>query len=84
MPYLVRWPGHIPAGSVSDIPVIGTDIFSTVLDIVDIPLPTDRTIDGVSMLPVFQGKPVERKIPMFWRSSRFSTEPARTVPSSRR
>ena len=68
VPGLARWPGHIQPGSVSDIPVIGTDIFSTVLDMVDLPLPADRTIDGVSMLPAFAGKPVVRKIPLFWRT----------------
>jgi arylsulfatase A-like enzyme len=30
--------------------------------------PEDRTIDGVSMLPAFAGKPVERKIQLFWRT----------------
>jgi len=68
VPYIVRWPGHIKPGSVSDIPVIGTDIFTTVLDIVDVPIPADRTIDGVSMLPVFRGESVERKVPLFWRT----------------
>ena len=68
VPFLAKWPGHIMAGSVSDTPVIGTDIFSTVLDILDIPLPTDRTIDGVSLMPVFAGKTVERPIPLFWRT----------------
>ena len=68
MPGVARWPGHIAPGTVSDIPVIGTDIFATVLDITGIPLPDDRTIDGVSMLPAFDGKPVERKIPLFWRT----------------
>ena len=65
---LVRWPGHIKPGTVSDVPVIGSDIFSTVLDVVGIPLPTDRTIDGASMLPAFAGKPVAREIPLFWRT----------------
>ena len=65
---MVRWPGNIKPGSVSDTPVIGSDIFSTVLDIVDIPLPDDRTIDGVSMLPAFDGKKVQRPVPLFWRT----------------
>ncbi|NNF25826.1 MAG: sulfatase-like hydrolase/transferase [Akkermansiaceae bacterium] len=65
---LVRWPGHITPGTVSDVPVIGSDIFSTVLDITGIPLPTDRTIDGVSMLPAFAGKRLERPVPLFWRT----------------
>ncbi|WP_044254932.1 sulfatase [Rhodopirellula sp. SWK7] len=68
VPGLARWPGHIPAGTTSDVPVVGTDVFATILDIVDIPLPTDRTIDGVSMLPAFAGQPVQRSVPLFWRT----------------
>ncbi len=68
VPGIVRWPGQIKPGTVSDVPVIGSDVFATVLDMVGIPLPTDRTIDGVSMLPAFQGKPVKRKVPLFWRT----------------
>ncbi|TWU32506.1 sulfatase-like hydrolase/transferase [Novipirellula artificiosorum] len=68
VPGVARWPGHIEPGTVSDVPVIGSDLFATVLDIAGIPLPTDRTIDGVSMLPAFAGKPVDRKIPLFWRT----------------
>lgn len=68
VPGLASWPGHIAPGTVSDVPVVGTDIFATVLDIVGLPLPADRTIDGVSMVPAFAGKPVERKVPLFWRT----------------
>lgn len=65
---MVRWPGRIMPGSVSDIPVIGSDIFSTVLDITGIPLPNDRTIDGVSIIPAFDDNPVKRPVPLFWRT----------------
>ena len=68
VPGVVRWPGKVQPGTTSDIPVIGTDVFTTVLDIAGIPLPKGRTIDGVSMLPAFKGKPVSRKIPLFWRT----------------
>lgn len=68
VPGVVRWPGHIKPGTISDVPVIGTDVFATMLDITGIPLPKDRTIDGVSMVPAFAGKPVEREIPLFWRT----------------
>ena len=68
VPGIARWPGKIKAGTTSDIPVIGTDIFTTILDISGIPLPCDRTIDGVSMLAAFGGKPVKRNIPLFWRT----------------
>lgn len=68
VPFLAKWPGHIEPGTVSDVPVIGTDIFPTFLDILDIPQTADRTIDGVSMLPAFEGKAVERPLPLFWRT----------------
>ena len=68
VPGIVRWPGHIEAGTVSDTPVIGSDIFATVLEVAGVPLPTDRTIDGVSLVPAFAGKPVERAVPLFWRT----------------
>jgi arylsulfatase A len=68
VPAIVRWPGHVKPATESPIPIIGSDIFSTVLDILEIPLPTDRTIDGVSMVPAFTGKKLERPVPLFWRT----------------
>ena len=68
VPGVVRWPGHITAGTTSAIPVVGTDIFTTVLSITGIPLPDDRTIDGINMLPALKGESVERPIPLFWRT----------------
>ncbi|MCA9225204.1 MAG: sulfatase-like hydrolase/transferase [Planctomycetales bacterium] len=68
VPGIVRWPGHVQPGSESSQPVIGSDIFTTICDIVDIPLPTDRTIDGASMLPMFKGQAIERNQPLYWRN----------------
>lgn len=68
VPGIVRWPNHIKAGTTSDTPVIGTDLFSTILEITGLEAPKDRVIDGVSILPVFEDKPLERPIPLFWRT----------------
>ncbi len=68
VPGIVRWPGHVEAGSESETPVIGSDVFSTICEIVDIPVPKDRSIDGASMLPLFAGKPIERSEPLYWRN----------------
>ncbi|RUL86115.1 sulfatase [Tautonia sociabilis] len=68
VPMIVRWPGTIAPGTVSDVPVIGSDIFATICDVVGIPLPDDRVIDGASMVPAFSGEPIERSVPMFWRT----------------
>ena len=68
VPGIVRWPGHIEPGTESDIPIIGSDIFATALDVAGVPLPSDRKIDGVSLLPAFAGESLVREIPMFWRT----------------
>ena len=68
VPGIARWPGRIPAGTTNRTPIIGSDLFSTVLDIADIPLPDDRTIDGVSIRPTFQSQPLPRPIPLYWRN----------------
>ncbi|QDV37985.1 sulfatase-like hydrolase/transferase [Tautonia plasticadhaerens] len=68
VPGIARWPGRIEPGTVSDVPVIGSDIFATVCEVADVPLPDDRTIDGASMVPAFSGEPIERSVPMYWRT----------------
>ena len=67
VPGIVRWPGHVRRGSESDEAMVGTDIFTSICDITGIPVPGDRPIDGASMLPAFEGRPIERKIPLYWR-----------------
>jgi arylsulfatase A len=68
VPGIVRWPGRVEPGAVSSEPVIGSDIFTTICEIAGIPLPSDRPIDGASMLPVFDGKPIARCEPLYWRN----------------
>jgi arylsulfatase A len=68
VPGIIRWPGHAKAGTTSAEPVIGSDLFTTVCEIVGVPLPKDRTIDGASLLPVLAGRPIERSQPLYWRN----------------
>lgn len=68
MPGIVRWLGRATPNTTSDEPVIGSDIFTTVCEILSIPLPADRTIDGASLLPLFEGRPIQRKQPLYWRN----------------
>ena len=56
-PCIIRWPGRIPAGQVSNEIVHQVDVFPTIAaatgaDIV----PKDRAIDGVNQLPFLEGK----------------------------
>ena len=46
-PCIVRWPGHVPAGKVSDVPWMSIDLFATMAAVVGAPAPAaDRPIDG--------------------------------------
>ena len=68
VPGIIRWPGKIKAGSENSQPVIGSDFFATICEIVGEPIPEDRIIDGASLLPLFSGKTVEREQPLYWRN----------------
>jgi arylsulfatase A-like enzyme len=50
VPFIVRWPGEIPAGSVSNEIVHEMDLFPTIAGIAGGKLPDDRIIDGVDQL----------------------------------
>ncbi len=69
VPGLARWPGKIPPCVTSEVPVIGSDLFPTMLAIAGVKPPADRVLDGVNVLPVLTGAAtqVERSQPLFWR-----------------
>jgi arylsulfatase A len=69
VPGIVRWLGRIQPGSVCDVPVIGSDLFPTILAAAGLQPPQDRVIDGVNILTVLtqQAAAVERKTPLYWR-----------------
>ena len=56
VPFIARWPGHIPPGQVSAQMTNTTDIFATVASIVGFSLPDDAARDSFDMLPAMLGK----------------------------
>jgi len=75
VPGIIRWPGKVKPGSVSGEPVNGTDILPTLCALSGLGVPTDRAIDGTSILPVFEGKKLNRKVPLYWRYDRALSKP---------
>jgi arylsulfatase len=59
VPFVVRWPGQIPAGISSDEIVHAMDLFPTFAAIAGGTVPTDRPIDGLNMAPFFLGEQEE-------------------------
>ena len=56
VPFIIRWPGKIPAGGVSNEIVHEMDLFTTFAGIVGGKVPVDRAIDGVDQSEFFLGK----------------------------
>ncbi len=56
VPFAARWPGKIPAGSVSDEIVHAMDLFPTFARVAGGDVPDDRVIDGVDQTDFLMGK----------------------------
>ena len=61
VPLIVRWPGRISGGSVTDRVGAFWDLVPTVLEAVGAPPPSG--LDGISLLPTLQGRPTSPTIP---------------------
>lgn len=63
MPFIVRWPGRVKAGTVSDQTICFTDLLATFADICGVNLPANAGPDSFSLLPVLQGvQPADQPI----------------------
>ncbi len=68
VPMIISWVGKIDASVVSDIPVIGTDLFPTILNLAQINPPEDLLLDGINLAPfLLDGEEIEER-PIFWHS----------------
>jgi len=57
-PFLVRWPGKVPAGTVSDQVVSLTDMLATLAHVLNVPLPKGGAEDSLDALRAFtEAKP---------------------------
>ncbi len=73
VPGILRWPGKAKPGSVSEEPVCGVDYLPTICAAAGVQAPQDRKLDGVSILPALEGKPLARTTPLYWHFNRASS-----------
>jgi arylsulfatase A-like enzyme len=66
VPALLRWPGQLPAGTVSKQVGITMDLTVSILAAAGVSTPTSYRPDGINLLPLLQnGRTIERTL--FWR-----------------
>jgi arylsulfatase A-like enzyme len=69
VPGLLEWPARIKAGRVTDIPCSTSDYFPTVMDILGFKMKGQpEPVDGVSLLPLINGKMIRRPVPIGFES----------------
>lgn len=65
-PMVVRWPAVVKPGTKCNVPVINVDFYATFAALAGSKLPSDRPLDGVSLLPLFEGGDRLDRAAIFW------------------
>ena len=71
---IARWPGHIPAGALTPVPMHSCDLYPTMLAAAGLPPRPAQHRDGADLLPVLTGagKPAERAL--FWHYPHYGNQ----------
>ena len=73
VPGIISWPNGfkefgVRPGALCGEPIIGSDIFPTLLELAGVPPPENVTLDSSSLVPLFRKEPFKRERPLYWRN----------------
>jgi arylsulfatase A len=66
VPGILRWPAKVAAGQTVRTPVCNLDLLPTFCELAGVQLPSDRVLDGTSIVPLLEGKEPARQRPLYW------------------
>jgi arylsulfatase A-like enzyme len=72
VPLIIKWPGRGRAGSVSREPVISTDFYPTILEMIGATQLPDKHRDGVSLAPLVRGEKTLGRDAIYWHFPHYS------------
>ena len=77
VPFIVRWPGTVPAGKISHEPISSVDILPTVLEAAQVQIGQSHAIDGTSLLAHLKsgGKKSLQRDELFWHFPHYRHAP---------
>ncbi len=67
VPFIMRWPGKLPAGRVTDAFLTSLELVPTLLTAAGAKAPDGVKLDGFDMLPVLRGEVKSPRTEMFWQ-----------------
>ncbi len=73
-PFLIAVPGVTEPGSVSAAPVISTDFYPTILDLVGAPQRPQQHLDGISLVPLLKGGKTLGREALYWHYPHYSNQ----------
>ncbi len=74
MPFIIRWPGHVPAQTTDNQSVVAAfDLQPSLLALTGIAPPAGKVYDGLDRSAVLRGQPEYRSTPVFWEYGAFGS-----------
>jgi arylsulfatase A len=80
VPLIVRWPGVVPAGMATDVPVVQTDWVPTLLEACGVK--PEGPFDGASILPLLKGGELPAR-PLYWHFPHYTNQGGRPAGAVR-
>ena len=71
VPMIVKWADVKAPGSVCEVPVTSTDLFPTILEMLNLPLKPEQHADGKSMVSLLKGEDASDR-PIYWHFPHYS------------
>lgn len=81
VPLIIKWPGVSKPGTIVHEPVTSSDLYPTCLATAGQPLLPNQHQDGLSLLPLLQGKGKLKRDALFWHFPHYNQHPS-SFPSS--
>ncbi len=72
VPMLVKWPGRGQRGTVCDVPVVSTDFYPSILEMIGKPARPEQHADGTSFVPLLQGETKLGREAIYWHFPHYS------------
>lgn len=73
VPFYISAPSASVAGTTVDTPANGIDWYPTLLELAGVDQPKEQQVDGVSLVPVLNGKPMQDR-PLYWHYPHYGNQ----------